>query len=126
MNRKNQNRQEPTPITIALINQKGGVSKSTTALNMAAALAAAGHKTLAIDADPQGSLSQGLFGSTQIENLPATETLAALFDDNIFCSVPDALVTPTSFNGLSIVRANQTLAPFNVPEPERHGLKQFL
>jgi len=114
------------PTVIAFINQKGGCGKSSTCLHLAGAFASAGRRVLLIDADPQGSLSQGFFGSALIENLPAHETLAGLFGDSHHSVHPPRLIAPTSFAAISVVRANQTLAPHNVPQPERSGLTQFV
>lgn len=112
--------------TVCFINQKGGCGKSSSTYHLGGALAVKGMNTLLVDCDPQGSLSQAFFGSAAVETLSARETLAAVFDPDAMLDDPARLTVPTGFDRLSILRANQTLAPYNRPEPEREGLNQFL
>lgn len=110
---------------LTLINQKGGCGKSSTCFHLAGAFAASGRRVLLIDADPQGSLSQGFLGSAEVEGLPASATIATLFDDQALMSAPAALVRTTSVPGIELAPANHFLAPFNTPAPESTGMRQY-
>lgn len=110
--------------TISFINQKGGCGKSSTCFHLAGVFARSGYRVLLVDADPQGSLSQGFFGSALVESLPARDTVAAIFDDDQLAASM-SLPVPTSFDQLAVIRSNQTLAPHNIPSPELSGMKQY-
>lgn len=113
------------PTTICMINQKGGCGKTSTCFHLAGAFARAGQRVLLMDLDPQGSLSQGFFGSTVIESVDGRNTVARLFAEGAYFASVDQLSIPTPFEGISIVLANQALAEFNTPKPEHCGLLQY-
>jgi len=114
-----------TPATICLINQKGGCGKSSSCFHLAGAFARQGLRVLLIDADPQGSLSQGILGPEHVEQLPLQQTTAALFDEEAFESSFESLVLPTNFDGIHVCPTNLNLAAFNTPCPEREGASQY-
>ena len=113
------------PTTICFINQKGGCGKSSTCFHLAGAFAQAGLNVLLVDADPQGSLSQGFFGPSAVEKLRAEETIALPFDDDAFRDNWSHLPGPTAFDRIAVVPANHQLAKFNSPQPESTGMSQF-
>jgi len=92
-------------ITIAVVNQKGGVAKSTTAVNLAVGLAASGHRVLGVDLDPQAHLTLGVGVSTA--TVGADQTVAALFYPR-----PDirSVIAPTAEPGLHLIPASIRLA----------------
>ncbi|HUA62154.1 MAG TPA: ParA family protein [Verrucomicrobiae bacterium] len=91
----------------AITNQKGGVGKTTTAINLAASLAANDLKILVIDSDPQGNATTGL-GITKDPDRPS------LYDVLLGDAPPQEAIVPTEFDGLSIITADKNLVGANL------------
>lgn len=105
---------------IAVANQKGGVGKTTTAINLAAALAALDHPILIVDLDPQANATSGLGFSKREEG---TNTYGVLMGQT-----PLFAVRPTAFPNLSILPSSRDLVGAEIellPRPDREQSLRF-
>jgi chromosome partitioning protein len=98
------------PRIITLANQKGGVGKTTTAINLATALAAIGERVLIVDLDPQGNASTGLGISRIDRDLSSYDLLvgeASVAEASVMTGVPRVAIVPST---LDLLGVEQTIA----------------
>jgi chromosome partitioning protein len=92
---------------IAVTNQKGGVGKTTTAINLGAALAVSDVKVLLIDADPQGNTTSGL-------GIQKTPGLTTIYDVLVDGKEIEHAICHTSMDGLDVLPADKNLIGVNL------------
>ena len=104
---------------ISVINQKGGVGKTTTVINLAAGLSMKGKKILVIDLDPQGNATTGL-GLSNSDN--SDQTIYSVLNGNKKIS---EVIKPTSFENLKLITSNVNLSGLEVEtaDDSRRALK---
>lgn len=118
---------EPTPLTshgpaavISMCNQKGGVGKTTSTINLGAALAEYGRRVLLVDLDPQGALSAGL-GVPHYELNSTVHNL--LVEPRVSI---DEVVIPTRVPGMDLVPSNIDLSAAEIQLVNEVGREQTL
>ena len=107
---------------VALFNQKGGVGKTTSTINLGAALAEFGRKVLLVDFDPQGGLSLGL--GVNAHSLPLEQTVYYTLMDPT--ADVDKIILKSSVPGLDFLPANRDLGTAETTLGAEIGGQQFL
>jgi chromosome partitioning protein len=104
-------------VIVAMLNQKGGVGKTTVSVNLGGTWAKQGRRVLVVDNDPQGSMTQGLIGPEATAALPASETIASIYSGT--AQSAGQAVRPTGFPGLDLLAGSERAASYNNGDPHR-------
>jgi chromosome partitioning protein len=104
---------------IVMLNQKGGVGKTTLSVNLGGAWARSGRRVLLVDNDPQGSLTQGLIGPEATSELDPSETIAAIYAGT--AASAEQAVRSTAYPGLDLLAGSEHAARYNNGAPHEES-----
>src|ERR1044072_7996907 len=105
---------------VAVANQKGGVGKTTTAINLATSLALAGRKVLLVDVDPQGNLTSGLGSKAQRADA------GTVYEALMLGGAPESFLLTTRVENLSLLPADRNLTGAEIEMVSLHQRGQRL
>jgi chromosome partitioning protein len=103
---------------VSIINQKGGVAKTTTSINVAAAWAKLGKKVLLIDLDPQSSATKAIFGETEFDN--------TIYDVLINRLAPEEAVARSESFGIDVIPSEILLSGVDIQIAANFGREKIL
>lgn len=118
-------------VVITLLNQKGGVGKTSCTHHLSGTLATAhGRRVLIVDADPQASLTQGWWGPAATRSTDPSATIAAILSGDL--PHPEQVIHETGLPGLSLIPGSRAASVYNMADPttasqqSQEALRDFL
>jgi chromosome partitioning protein len=112
-------------ISVAFVNKKGGVGKSSCVMHLGGELAKRQYRVLLVDIDPQASLSQGILGPRDALGLDPLQTIAGLYEPGSALTMRD-IVLDVGRPRLALVPGHDNMTDVNWPRPWLRGLEQFI
>jgi chromosome partitioning protein len=106
---------------LTMLNQKGGVGKTSCTHHLAGTLAQMGRRVLLIDNDPQSSLTQGFWGPVVARQIDPGATIAAIYAGEM--PYPEQIIHPTGISGIELIPGSRRSTSHNVPDPHLADLE---
>lgn len=99
---------------ITMLNQKGGVGKTSTCYHLAGTLSQLGRRVLLVDNDPQASLTQGFLGPQATRQLDPSESIASVYTQD---AIAETVIRYAGIPGVDLLPGSRHATDINVPSP---------